>query len=448
MASQESCGPSGGTPNHQSGRKLLQRAWDSLLGEGFAEAVARRYVSWMRDYVLFHDKRHPQEMGVPEVRAFLEDARFSGQTGERVEAAAAIRFLYEVVLQRHWPRGALEGPNENTANRSPGKPKAVYLNGRQPGVKLLDRVRNALACGSIRPGDGEDLRGLDQAIHPLPRMRHPEEMGALEVEQFLTHLAVERKVAKDTQRQALNALVFLYRTVLDRELGKIMPIRGRHGKRLPVVLTRREVPGVLQRVQGGGGMYKLMAELLYGSGLRIKECCRLRVKDVDLERLQLAVRSGKGDQDRATVLPRRLVDRLREQVERVRRLHEDDLALGFGRAWLPPALRRKYPNAERELGWQYLFPSSRLSVDPRERQERIRRRHHVHVDSAEGHSGGCQEVRIDEAGHTACLPAQLRHSFAGKRREHTPGAGVAGAQRYSDHDDLFACNGRGNHGRA
>ncbi len=196
------------------------------------------------------------------------------------------------MLKRHWPRGALEGPNENAANRSHGKPTAVYLNGRQPGVKLLDR-----------------------------------------------------------------------------ELGKVMPIRGRQGKRLPIVLTRGQVPDVLQRVEGGGGMYKLMAELLYGSGLRIKECCRLRVKDLDLERLQLGVRSGKGDQDRVTVLPRRLVDRLREQVERVRRLHEDDVSIGSGRAWLPPALRRKYPNAERELGWQYLFPSSRLSVDPRERQE-------------------------------------------------------------------------------
>jgi hypothetical protein len=138
----------------------------------------------MRDYVLFHDKRHPQEMGVPEVRAFLEDGRFSRQTGKRVEAAAAIRFLYEVVLQRHWPREA---------------------------------------CRSIRPGDRKGIRELDQT--------------------------------KDTQRQALNALVFLYRTVLDRELGKVMPVRGRHGKRLPVVLTRREVPGVLQRIQGGCGMH-------------------------------------------------------------------------------------------------------------------------------------------------------------------------------------------------
>lgn len=131
MANQQSGKVSGcGIPS-RNGRKLLERAWDALLAEGFAEPVGRRYVSWRRDYVLFHNQRPPQEMGVPEVRAFLADARFSGRTGERVEAAAAIRFLYEVVLQRHWPRGALEGPNQNATNRSAGKPKAVYLNGRQ-----------------------------------------------------------------------------------------------------------------------------------------------------------------------------------------------------------------------------------------------------------------------------------------------------------------------------
>jgi integron integrase len=363
MANQETGALSGGN----GVPKMARSCWSGLGMPCWRRGSRRRWRDGMclgcGSISCWHDKRHPQEMGVPEVRAFLEDARFSGQTGERVEAAAAIRFLYEGVLQRHWPRGALEGPNENGANRSSGKPSAVYLNGRQPGVKLLDRVRNALRVGQYAlETEKTYVDWIKKYIH-FHGKKHPEEMGALEVEQFLTHLAVERKVAKDTQRQALNALVFLYRTVLDRELGKVMPIRGRHGKRLPVVLTRREVPAVLQRVQGGGGMYKLMAELLYGSGLRIKECCRLRVKDVDLERLQLAVRNGKGDQDRATVLPRRLVDRLREQVERVRRLHEDDLALGSGRVWLPPALRRKYPNAERELGWQYLALSEKGS-DP------------------------------------------------------------------------------------
>jgi hypothetical protein len=140
-----------------NGKKLLERAWEALLAAGFAEAAARQYVSWMRDYVLFHGKRHPLEMGVPEVRAFLADARFSGPAaGQRVEASEALRFLYEVVLQRHWPRGTLEGTGESGANRGDAKAQAVYLNGRQQGVKLPDRVRNTLrvgqyACFSIGP---------------------------------------------------------------------------------------------------------------------------------------------------------------------------------------------------------------------------------------------------------------------------------------------------------
>ena len=147
MANEKSGEISGGNSPSGNGKKLLERAWDALLAAGLAEAVARQYVSWMREYVLFHNKRHPQEMGVPEVRAFLTDSRFSGQAGQRVEAGAAIRFLYEVVLERRWPRGALEGTGEGGGNGSGGKPKAVYLNGCQQGVKLLDRVRNALRVG-------------------------------------------------------------------------------------------------------------------------------------------------------------------------------------------------------------------------------------------------------------------------------------------------------------
>jgi len=414
-----------------NGKKLMERAWDALMAAGTADGTARQYVSWMRDYVLFHGTRHPQEMGVPEVQAFLASERFLGQAAQRVEATAAIRFLYEVVLQRRWPRGVLDGMAESTAHGSGGKPKPVYLNGRQPGVKLLDRVRNALRVGQYALETEKTYVDWIKQYVLFHGTRNPEEMGALEVEQFLTHLAVKRKVAKDTQRQALNALVFLYRTVLGRELGKVMPVRGRHGKRLPVVLTRKEVPGVLQRVAGGGGMHKLMAELMYGSGLRVKECCRLRVKDVDLDRLQLAVRGGKGDQDRVTVLPRRLVDRLREQIERVRRLHEEDLALGFGRVWLPTALRRKYPNAERELGWQYLFPSSRLSVDPREREEKIRRRHHAHVDSLE------KAIRsaATQSGLTKRVtPHVFRHSFATHLLEN--GENIRKVQELLGHKDI------------
>jgi hypothetical protein len=268
MSTDQKSGESSGPSNASGqGKKLLERAWDALMAEGFAEGVAQRYRAWMRDYVLSHGKRHPREMGVPEVRVFLADGRFSGFAAtQRVEATAAIRFLYEVVLQRRWPRGVLDAPGEGSGAGTGDQPPAVYLNGRQPGVKLLDRVRNALRVGQYALETEKTYVAWIKKYILFHGVRHPEEMGAVEVEQFLTHLAAKRGVAKDTQRQALHALVFLYRTVLGRELGKIMPVRGRHGKRLPVVLTRKEVPRVLQLVEGGCGVHK-----------RRRNCCTGRV---------------------------------------------------------------------------------------------------------------------------------------------------------------------------
>jgi integron integrase len=192
--------------------------------------------------------------------------------------------------------------------------------------------------------------------------RHPREMGAAEIEAFLTHLAADRNVAASTQNQAFSALLFLYQKVLDVELLGINALRARRPERLPVVLAVDEVRAIFAELDG---IDLFMAELLYGTGMRVLECCRLRVKDVDFARQQIVVREAKGDRDRAVPLPARVEGRLREQVERVRRLHERDVRAGRGRVWLPHALRVKYPNADRELGWQYLFPSSRLSVDPR-----------------------------------------------------------------------------------
>ena len=224
----------------------------------------------------------------------------------------------------------------------------------------------------------------------------------MEVEQFLTHLAVKRKVAKDTQRQALNALVFLYRTVLGRELGKVMPVRGRHGKRLPVVLTRKEVPGVLQRVAGGCGMHKLMAELMYGSGVRVKECCRLRVKDVDLERLQLAVRRrqgrpGPGDRSPAPAGgPVAGTDRACPAAARGRlgaRVRPGVVAAGTA---------AEIPQRGAGIGMAVL-----VSVEPSERRsagaggEDSAASSRARGFATEGDSGGRKAVRVDEAGHTA-----------------------------------------------
>ena len=242
-----------------------------------------------------------------------------------------------------------------------------------PKPRLLDRVRHAIETRHYS-------RRTEKAyVHWTKRYiffhgkRHPAEMGAAEVAAFLTSLAVQGKVAASTQNQALSALLFLYREVLGVELPWLDDvIRAKRPVHLPVVLTREEVRAVLQRLDG---VPRLMAVLLYGAGLRLLECCRLRVKDVDFATNQLTIRDGKGHQDRATMLPAAVKADLLAHLERVRRQHEDDLRHGAGWVELPGALLRKYPNAGRAWGWQWVFPATRIYVD---RVTGQRRRHHLH----------------------------------------------------------------------
>ena len=202
--------------------------------------------------------------------------------------------------------------------------------------------------------------------------RHPVEMGKAEVERFLSHLAVEGKVAASTQNQAKSAILFLYREVLGQELPWLENVeQARTPKRLPVVLTRAEVAAVLDRMPV---YYRLMAQLLYGCGMRLMKCVRLRVKDVEFTRREIIVREGKGFKDRVTMLPESIAKPLTAHLEAVRLLHRDDLAEGYGDVYLPYALERKYPSAGRDWGWQYVFPSGKRSVDPRSGKVR---RHHI-----------------------------------------------------------------------
>lgn len=210
------------------------------------------------------------------------------------------------------------------------------------------------------------------------RMRHPRTMGEAEIRAFLTYLAAEREVSASTQNQALSALLFLYREVLGVEMGYIEQIvRARRPARLPVVFTQDEVRAVLAHLHGTHG---LVAGLLYGAGLRLMEALRLRVKDVDFAYRQIVVRDGKGGKDRRTVLPESLRAPLREQLEVVRRQHAEDLRAGCGAVHLPNALARKYPEAAREWGWQYVFPATVRSTDPRTGEER---RHHRSASSVQ-----------------------------------------------------------------
>lgn len=234
--------------------------------------------------------------------------------------------------------------------------------------------------------------------------RHPASMGAPELEAFLTHLAVGRDVAASTQNQALSAILFLYREVLGQRLPWLEGVtRAKKPKHLPVVLTPDEVRLVLSGLEGTLG---LMGRLLYGSGLRLMECVRLRVKDLDFKRGAILVREAKGNKDRVTMLPCVLHEPLQRHLQRVKLLHEDDVAAGHGRVWLLHALAVKKPGAPLEWGWQYVFPSSRLSVDPR---CGVVRRHHVDEKSLQR---GLKKALAKAGIVKPATTHTLRHSFA------------------------------------
>ena len=365
--------------------RLLDQVAQAARQRGASEPTTAQQVSWVRAYVLFHDKRHPRELRLPAVRRFLEHVvRTEKQPLPALAAArSALELLYGAVLEIDL--GELPRP-------------------RPP--RLLDQMSQILRVRHYSPRTEACYLHWARQFILFHGKRHPREMGAAEVEQFLTHLAVKGRVSASTQNQALNALVFLYQQVLEIDLGRFDAVRARRPKRLPVVLSPEEVAAVLERVERGEGVFRLMARLLYGCGLRLMECCRLRVKDVDLKRGQIVVRGGKGNKDRVVMLPRSVRADLEHQLAWRRRLHERDLARGVARVELPDALERKYPRAAQELGWQFAFASRQLSRCPR--TGRLGR-HHVYPSSL--------QRAVAQAGRAAGLSQPIhchtfRHSFA------------------------------------
>ncbi len=309
-------------------------------------------------------------------------------------------------------------------------PKDAVVSGSQITGKrasgLLERVRE---CCRVRHYSLRTERAYVDWIRRFivaNGKRHPRDMGAAEVEAFLSRLATKDDVAASTQNQALSALLFLYREVLGIQLPWMESvIRAKRPRKIPTVLSRTEVARLLALMDG---QVALMASLLYGTGMRLMECVRLRVQDVGFDRNEICVRNGKGGKDRRVPLPQRVRARLREQVERVRILHEQDMAAGGGEVFLPHALARKYPNAGHEFSWQYVFPSLRESKDPRSGK---RRRHHVDeavlqraVKNARTKAG------IDKPAscHT------LRHSFATHLLE--SGQDIRTVQELMGHKDV------------
>jgi integron integrase len=270
--------------------------------------------------------------------------------------------------------------------------------------KLLAQVRDAIRLKHYSIRTEESYVTWIKRFILFHHKRHPNEMAGAEIEAFLTHLAVQQQVAASTQNQALSALLFLYRNVLNRPLDlSIDAVRAKKPKRLPTVLTKEETLMVIARLSG---TQRLMAKLLYGGGLRLMECLRLRVKDLDFTPRQIIVRDGKGMEDRVTMLPESLIMPLQEHLSPVKRIHAQDVAQGVGPVYLPFALERKYPRAGRLWIWQYVFPSDRLAKDPR---TGIIRRHHANESSL--------QKAVSQAGRTVGLNKRIschtfRHSFA------------------------------------
>ncbi len=272
--------------------------------------------------------------------------------------------------------------------------------------KLLDVVRQRIRLRHLSYTTEKSYIGWIQRFVRFHGRRHPKEMGEAEIVSFLSYLAIERNCSPATQNQALNALVFLFKHVLGRDLGKLKNITwAKRKQRVPEVMTRDEVKEVLRQLQSKPQKW-LIACLLYGAGLRLSEALRLRVKDVDFGQHIIVIRDAKGDKDRVVPLPKRLIKHLHKQLEHARQTHQSDLAAGFGRVSLPYALARKYPRADAEWVWQYVFPSTQRAMDPRTGETK---RHHLYdsyMEDAVKHAAQAAGLTKRITCHT------FRHSFA------------------------------------
>ena len=269
---------------------------------------------------------------------------------------------------------------------------------------LLDRLRDRIRLKHYSIRTEKAYLDWNRRFILFHNKKHPRTLGVQEVEQFLTFLAVERRVASSTQNQALSAILFMYKEVLKIELPWIEDVtRAKRYEKIPAVFSKDEIRKILANLDGTNW---IMAQLLYGAGLRLMECLRLRVKDIDFDRNQITVRDGKGKKDRVTMLPEIVKLHLRQHLEKVNIIHKQDLSEGYGEVYLPFALERKYPRANKEWGWQYVFPSRKRSVDPRSNKIR---RHHINEQTLQRVvKKAIKATNLVKPGscHT------LRHSFA------------------------------------
>ncbi len=385
----------------------------AVIASGVPEKNAEWYVRWAQKFSDYIKDKPLKSRSADVIRQFLLELSIQDriQPWQVQQAEDSLIFLYDTYLKTGLklkslrPLGPTPAPSSFHSHRGHFRDRMLpksELDARSK--KLFDRLKSAMR---LRHYSIRTERAYEQWIRrflSFHKKKTVAKIGAKDIESYLNYLAENRKIAAGTQNQALNAIVFFFREVVKRDPGDFSDfVRAKRPVRVPEVLRTGQVKRLLDSLNG---VNLVMAGLLYGAGLRLMECVRLRVKDIDFESLRLTVRDGKGRKDRVTMLPERSAPTLKEQLEKVKRIYDKDLKKGVAGVYIWPALGRKYPNAAREWIWQYAFPSNRLSVDPRSQTVR---RHHVHSSSL--------QKAVKKAAFKAGLNKKvtchtLRHSFA------------------------------------
>jgi len=344
------------------------------------------YVKWVSDCYQYFNESETQPLTNEQRAQFLKRLADKCEDWQVRQAERALR-LYDFFLLQRMKDKAGEVPGET----------ADWL-------VVEKRTRDALRLRHRSLSTEKTYLGWIRQFQKFVNDRQPTALEAKDLQSFLSHLAVEKKVSASTQNQALNAIIFLYRHILEKDIeGQVDSVRARQTRRLPVVLTPREVNAIFNTMSG---VNRLMAQLIYGCGLRIHECLRMRIKDIDFERGLVIVRAGKGDKDRRTMLPETLETELSDHMNIIRDIHDADRKNNAAGVQLPGALERKYPNAGKEWPWFWLFPAQTLSVDP---ISHIMRRHHIHPSALQK----AFKLAVDKAGIAKHVSVHtLRHSFA------------------------------------
>lgn len=402
------------------GRSVKASVWagykETVIRKGIPEKTALWYLNWLKQFAHLMRNRELSQCVITDIEKFLSQLSDKNnlETWQIEQAKNSLLLFYkeylnvswgsrieEIVIKKTDPSKAfLKEYPENELFRDESPPKELTTIYRD----LLEKLRTEIRVRHYSVRTEQTYEQWVRRFLFFHKMKPAEGLSAHEVRVYLEYLATKRRVSASTQNQALNALVFLYDQVLHRELGSIGDFtRAKRPKRLPVVLTRTEVNLLLDNLSG---TYSLIAGLLYGSGLRIMECLRLRVKDVDFGQSQIIVRDGKGQKDRVTILPAKFQEPLKNQLVHSKEIYQNDLSDGKSNVYIWPSLERKYKNASKEWIWQYVFPSRRLSVDPRSKAVRRHHLHETYVQRSIKHAALKADINKKVNCHS------LRHSFA------------------------------------